>query len=301
MRRVIVLAAAIAVSGVWIVPSWAGTIDATIGDGLLTVTGTVEADDVTVGCAAGDVTVNQADPSGGPFPCADLHSIVVHAGDGSDRVDLGEVTRSGFAALVDVEVFGEDGGDTLIGSWIGDLLDGAGGSDDLRGGDGSDRLVNGAGAGEAAGGEGKDLLSLQGDSAWDVNDDRVQRQTPYEETTIHSIERIEIVMGPGDNFVAGPTFSDSLFLHGRGGNDLFDTGTGRDLLDGGGGNDRLESGPGNDRLLGGPGDDFLSAEEGNDVLNGGPGGDGCNGGSGSNSFTSCDWTAGVVDPVGHPA
>ena len=292
MRRVVVLAAAIAVSGVWIVPSWAGTIGSTVADGVLTVTGTADADDVTVRCESGDVTVNQLDPSGGPFMCADLHGIVVHAGDGADRVDLGEVIRSAFAGLRDVEVFGEEGEDTLIGSGIGDLLDGAGGSDDLRGGDGSDHLVNGAGAGDAAGGEGKDLLSFQGDSAWEVNDDWVQRQTPYEQTTIRSIERIEIVMGPGDNFVAGAPSSNSLLLQGRGGNDLFDTGSGRDVLDGGGGNDRLESGPGSDRLLGGPGNDFLNAEEGNDVLNGGPGSDGCNGGPGSNSFTSCSFTSG---------
>jgi Ca2+-binding RTX toxin-like protein len=287
MRRVIVLAAVIAVSGVWIVPSWAGTIGSSVADGVLTVTGTADADDITVRCEAGDVTVNQIDPSGGPFACADLRGIVVHAGDGADRVDLGEVTRSGFAALLDVEVFGEDGGDTLIGSGIGDLLDGAGGSDDLRGGDGSDRLVNGAAAGDAAGGDGKDLLSLQGDSAWDVTDDRVQRQTPYEQITTRSIEQIEIVMGPGDNFVSAAASTHALILRGLGGNDLFDTGRGPDVLVGGGGNDRLESGPGNDRLLGGPGNDFLNAEEGNDALNGGPGSDGCNGGTGSNSFTSC--------------
>jgi Ca2+-binding RTX toxin-like protein len=287
MRRLIVLAAVIAVSGVWIVPSWAGTIGSAVAGGVLTVTGTADADDITVRCEAGNVTVNQIDPSSGPFACADLDGIVVHAGDGSDRVDLGEVTRSGFAGLRDVEVLGEDGADTLIGSGIGDLLDGAGGSDDLRGGDGNDDLVNGAGAGDATGGDGKDLLSLQGDSAWDVNDDRVLRQTPFEQTTTRSIERIEIVMGPGDNFVAGAASTNTLLLHGRGGNDLFDTGSGRDLLDGGGGNDRLESGPSGDRLLGGPGNDFLNAEEGNDVLNGGPGSDGCNGGTGSNSFTSC--------------
>ena len=287
MRRLIVLAAVIAVSGVWIVPSWAGTIGSTVADGVLTVSGTADADDITVRCEAGNVTVNQMDPSGGPFACPDLRGIVIHAGDGSDRVDLGEVTRSGFAGLRDAEVFGEEGGDTLIGSGIDDLLDGAGGSDDLRGGDGGDHLVNGTGAGDAAGGEGKDLLSFQGDSAWDVNDDRVLRQTPFEQTTIRSIERIEIVMGAGDNFVAGAASTNTLFLHGRGGNDLFDTGSGRDVLDGGGGNDRLESGPGSDRLLGGPGNDFLNAEEGNDVLNGGPGSDGCNGGTGSNSFTSC--------------
>ena len=107
MRRAIVLAAAIAVSGVWIVPSWAGTIASTVADGVLTVTGTADADDVTVRCESGYVTVNQIDPSGGPFACADLRSIVVHAGDGADRVDLGEVTRSAFEGLRDVEVFGE--------------------------------------------------------------------------------------------------------------------------------------------------------------------------------------------------
>ena len=134
----------------WIVPSWAGTIGSTVADGPA-VNGTADADDVTVRCESGNVTVNQIDPSGGPFAYADLHGIVVHAGDGAHWVDLAEVTRSAFGGLRDVEVFGEEGEDTLIGSRIGDLLDGAGGSDDLRGGDGSDHLVNGAGAGDAAG------------------------------------------------------------------------------------------------------------------------------------------------------
>ena len=287
MRRVFVLAAAIALSALWIPPSWAGTITATVAGGVLTVSGTADADDITVGCGSGDVTVNQADPSSGPFACADLRGIVVAAGDGADRVDLGGVLRSDFSNLGDVEVFGEEGADTLIGSWIGDTLDGAGGSDLLRGGGGGDRLVNGVGAGDAVGGEGKDLLSMVGDSSWDVNDERVLRHSPYEETAIHSIEQIEIVMGAGANYVGSGEFSGSMILRGRGGSDLFATGPGRDMLDGAGGNDRLESGPGNDRLLGGPGDDFLSGDDGNDVLNGGPGGDLCYGGSGSNSFTSC--------------
>jgi hypothetical protein len=53
MRRVLVLAAAIATSIVWIPSARAGTIVSNVADGILTVNGTTEGDDVTVRCEGG--------------------------------------------------------------------------------------------------------------------------------------------------------------------------------------------------------------------------------------------------------
>src|SRR5262245_379004 len=286
-RSILPLAMGLAASAVLNAPAWAGTISASFTDGVLTVTGTGGADDITVGCEGGNVTVNQTDPSGGPVAGTGLHRILVSAGDGPDHASLADVTHSVFGGLGNVSVDGEGGDDTLIGSALGDVLSGGGGSDDLRGGEGADELIPEAGASEVAGGDGRDTLSLRGNTSWTVTNGQVQRSTPYEQTTLGSVETVEIVLGAGDNFVSGASFSGSLVLDGRGGNDLFDTGRGRDLLKGGGGNDRLESGGGADRLLGQGGDDFLFGEAGNDELDGGPGGDGCNGGTGADSLVSC--------------
>jgi len=75
MRRVLVLAAAIATSIVWISSARAGTIVSNVADGILTVNGTTEGDDVTVRCEGGQVTVNHDHPSGGPTACADLRRM----------------------------------------------------------------------------------------------------------------------------------------------------------------------------------------------------------------------------------
>jgi hypothetical protein len=120
MGRVFALAAAIAVSIVWVPSSRAGTIVANVADGILTVNGTTKGDDVTVRCESGQVTVNHNHPSGGPTACADLRRILVFAGEGPDRVSLGDVTTTAFDRLMATSVSGQLGDDALIGSEIGD-------------------------------------------------------------------------------------------------------------------------------------------------------------------------------------
>jgi len=66
MRRVVALAAVIATSIAWLPSARAGTIVSNVADGILTVNGTSEGDDVTVRCEGGQVTVNHDHPSGGP-------------------------------------------------------------------------------------------------------------------------------------------------------------------------------------------------------------------------------------------
>lgn len=287
MRRVLVLAAAIATSIAWIPSARAGTIDSNVADGILTVNGTSEGDDVTVRCESGQVTVNHDDPSGGPTACADLRRILAFAGEGPDRVNLGDVTLNAFDRLTATSVSGQAGDDVLIGSEIGDELVGGGGVDSLRGGRGSDHLTPGLGGGGAIGGKGRDTVAVAGDGDWKINDARVRLVQADEVTTLASIEIAAVTGGPGANLISGGSFTGNLRLKGRGGGDLLQAGTGNDRILGGDGNDFVQAGDGDDELEGGVGDDSLSGESGNDELSGGRGDDTCRGGPGADSFVSC--------------
>lgn len=287
MGRVFSLAAAVAVSIVWVPSSRAGTIVANVADGILTVNGTTEGDDVTVRCESGQVTVNHNHPSGGPTACADLRRILVFAGEGPDRVSLGDVTTTPFDRLTATSVSGQLGDDALIGSEIGDDLIGGGGVDSLRGGKGRDHLTPGPGGGEAIGGEGRDAVSVAGDGDWKINDARAWLVQADEITTLGSIEFAAVTGGPGSNLISGGSFTGNLRLKGRGGGDLLQAGEGDDLILGGDGNDFVQAGSGDDELEGGTGDDSLGGESGNDELSGGGGDDTCRGGPGADSFASC--------------
>ena len=287
MRRAFVLAVVVGVSVVSVPGARAGMIVANVADGILTVNGTAEGDDVTVRCESGEVTVNQIQPSGGPISCADLRRILVFTGGGSDRVSLGDVTRTAFDRLAGTSVSGQEGDDLLIGSEGPDHLLGGGGVDSLRGGIGRDRLEPGPGGGEALGGKGRDTVSVTGDGDWKVNDARVRFVQADEDTTLGSIELAAVTGGSGANLISGSSFTGNLRLKGRGGGDLLQAGVGNDRILGGGGNDFAQAGSGDDELEGGPGDDSLSGESGNDELAGGRGDDTCRGGPGADSFVSC--------------
>ncbi|HEU5225358.1 MAG TPA: hypothetical protein VFV29_06100 [Actinomycetota bacterium] len=287
LRRALALAAAVAVAIVWIPSSRAGTIVANVADGILTVNGTTAGDVVTVRCESGQVTVNHNHPLGGQTACADLRRVLVFAGEGPDRVSLGDVTTTAFDRLTATSVSGQLGDDALIGSEVGDDLIGGGGVDSLRGGKGRDHLTPGPGGGEAIGGEGRDTVSVAGDGDWKINDARAWLVQADETTTLGSIEFAAVTGGPGSNLISGGSFTGNLRLKGRGGGDLLQAGEGDDLILGGDGNDFVQAGSGDDELEGGTGDDSLSGESGNDELRGGGGDDTCRGGPGADSLVSC--------------
>ena len=275
---------------VWVVavpPSWAGSIVANVADGILTVNGTTEGDDVTVRCESGRVTVNHDHPSGGPTACADLRRILVFAGEGPDRVSLDDVTPTAFDRLGATSVSGQLGDDTLIGSEIRDDLIGGGGVDSLMGGGGRDHLTPRLGGGQALGGKGRDTVSLAGDGDWKINDARARLVQADEVTTLGSIELAAVTGGPGANLIFGDSFTGNLRLKGRGGGDLLQAGEGNDRILGGGGNDFVQAGSGDDEIKGRIGDDSLSGESGKDELRGGGGADTCRGGPGADSLVSC--------------
>ena len=287
MRRVLALAAAIATTIVWIPSAQAGTITSNVADGILTVNGTTEGDDITVRCEGGQVTVNHDHPTGGPDACADLRRILVFAGEGPDRVNLGDVTPNAFDHLMATSVSGQAGDDALVGSEIGDDLVGGGGVDSLRGGRGPDHLTPGPGGGEAIGGKGRDTVAVAGDGDWKINDARARLVQADEVTTLASIEIAAVTGGAGANLISGGSFTGNLRLKGQGGGDLLQAGAGNDRILGGDGNDFVQAGAGDDELEGGVGDDSLSGESGNDELSGGRGDDTCRGGPGADSFVSC--------------
>ena len=204
--------------------------------------------------------MNHDHPSGGPTACADLRRILAFAGEGPDRVSLGEVSLRAFDHLTVTSVSGQAGDDALIGSEIGDDLVGGAGVDSLRGGKGRDHPTPGPGGGEAIGGKGRDTVSVSGDGDWKINDARARLVQADEVTTLTSIEIASVTGGAGANLISGGSFTGNLRLKGRGGGDL------------------LQAGVGDDRILGGDGNDFVQAGDGDDELEGGMGAD---------SFVSC--------------
>src|SRR4029453_13970034 len=287
MRCILAIAAVIATSIPWLPPAGAGTIVSNVADAILTVNGSTEGDDVAVRCEGGQVTVNRDHPSGGPTACGDLRRILAFAGEGPDRVSLGDVTLNAFDHLTATSVSGQAGDDALIGSGIGDDLVGGGGVGPLRGGRGRDHLSPGPGGGEAIGGKGRDTVSVAGDGDWKINDARARLVQADEITTLGSIEFAAVTGGPGSNLFSGGPFTGNLRLKGRGGGDLLQAGEGDDLILGGDGNDFVQAGSGDDELEGGVGAAPPGGESGNDLLRGEGGDDTCRGGPGADSLVSC--------------
>ena len=289
VRKVALPLGVLAVVGVALAPPViAGDVSANVIDHILTVSGTDGGESITIRCEGGEVTVNQAQPGGGPEACSTLRRILVFGEDGDDRVSLGEVGPAAFDDLDSVVVSGDAGDDTLIGSGLADELLGGGGVDSLRGGGGADELLPGPGPGEVVGGKGHDTVSVSGNGDWGVSDERIIRITPdSEEITLSSVEAAEVTGGAGDNTISGASFSGPLVLFGLRGDDLIQSGPKDDLIDGGEGGDYLDSGAGDDLIEGRTGDDVLRGGDGNDELRGGPGDDVCSSGPGADSELSC--------------
>ncbi len=289
MRRSIVLAAVLSAAMLSPLPSAsAGASSAGVVNHVLTVTGTAQGETMAIGCAGGEVVVDGAAPAGGPEACSELREIRVSAGGGDDRVSLSEVVRSAFSNLGSIAVSGDDGDDTLIGSDFADVLSGGGGADVVRGGSGADELVPGPGWNQLEGGDGRDRASFTGGGSWFMIEGTIGRRSPVaEESSVRSIEEVEVVGGPGADLLSGGSFPGVLILVGLGGNDLLNSGPRDDVVDGGRGNDWLDANAGNDDMAGGPGDDVLRGDEGNDVMHGGPGNDVCLSGPGGDRAISC--------------
>ncbi|MFO0999931.1 MAG: calcium-binding protein [Planctomycetaceae bacterium] len=217
-------------------------------DGLLTILGTSAKDSVVVKQSAGRTLVTVQNYRGtisNNFSASDVRRIVLRLLAGND---WGVVDPS---VNVPVEIFGNDGNDTMLagsgpatvvggnghdvlrGSPVGDLLSGGPGNDRLTGYAGDDQLLSGDGNDRLFGGDGRDVL----------------------------------IGGAGNDSMSGEADNDELY--GDSGKDSLDGGQGNDLLIGGADNDSLTGQSGHDVVVGGDGSDSLDGSSGNDLLIGG--------------------------------
>ncbi len=286
MSRILLFVVAMAVV---FLPALPASADVTteFANGVLTVNGDADGNDIVVACEGGNVRVNGAPLSGGEVACSAVESMTVRGGAGADHLTLADVFPADFPGLAEVSLLGEDGNDTLTGSAFGDRLDGGPGGDTLRSGDGADTLVTDGNGELLVGGSGKDTVVVSGDYGWTVSDDGIERTPATDETTMQGIERANVSGGGGDNWLFASGFSGPLVLDGGGGDDLLLGGPKGDLLLGKGGNDSLVGGDGNDVMKGSGGTDALEGGNGNDRLDGGTGTDRCVGGDGTDTLVSC--------------
>ena len=194
-------------------------LSASLDGGVLTITGTANADRVFVATVVDRVyvvesTITPGQDGAGPtitttrssFARADVHSIEANMGAGNDRVVIGDnrfFFRSG--TPIPATLNGEAGNDYLVGGAGDDTINGGDGNDVLIGDGGNDTLNGGAGNDFMSGGGGNDTLN--GDS--------------------------------GDDTLLGGSGDDT--LNGDDGRDRLDGGRGADVLHGGAGNDLLFS------------------------------------------------------------
>ena len=161
--------------------------------GLLTVTGTANADRIVVSKNdTGKVVVNEQTRTPATsttpaktttkrtlFDAAKVKSILVNAAAGNDYVEI----KPGIAATIPTTLNGGAGNDHLIGGRAKDLINGdAGndllygnaGNDTVNGGDGRDLIVGGAGADVLNGNAGSDFIVARDGSGTDKVDGGAQ-------------------------------------------------------------------------------------------------------------------------------
>ncbi|BAC90414.1 calcium-binding protein [Gloeobacter violaceus] len=144
--------------------------------------------------------------------------LCIRGGAGDDIIQVDEDVE------FDLELYGEEGNDLIIGGAGNDLIDGGPGNDRLYGGEGNDTIHGGDGDDLIDGGPGDD--KLYGGAGND-----------------------KILGGPGNDL-----------LDGGPGDDCLVGGPGDDILIGGEDNDRLFGGEGMDQLIGGTGKDIVHAD-----------------------------------------
>jgi Ca2+-binding RTX toxin-like protein len=160
------------------------TLNAT--SGLLTVTGTANADRITVAkvdatkllvteqtrVPATSTTPATTKTTRTRFDIAKVKSLLVNAAAGNDVVDVHSLsiptTLNGGAG--NDRLIGGRGKDVINGDAGNDLLVGNAGDDSLSGGDGRDLLIGGAGADSLSGGAGSDFLVARDGSGTDKVD-----------------------------------------------------------------------------------------------------------------------------------
>jgi Ca2+-binding RTX toxin-like protein len=172
----------------------------------------------------------------------------------------------------DIDGFGNELSNTIIGNSGNNHLTGGVGSDFIDGRGGADRMEGGTEDDTYVVNTSKDkVIELAGEGI-----DTIQSRVSY--TLSVNVENLVLIDNASDgtgnsggNSMTGNDRANT--LSGLNGDDVVDGGAGNDTIDGGNDNDTLLGGDGNDTLLGGAGDDILIGGANNDSMNGGAGAD----------------------------
>jgi Ca2+-binding RTX toxin-like protein len=176
-----------------------------------------------------------------------------------------------------VQLFGDDGDDTLSGGEGADFIDGGDGENIIYGNANNDTLLGGSHGDEIYGGDGHDFIQgnsgsdlLQGDAGNDtilglLGDDTLRGEAG--DDTLEAGEGVDQLFGgEGDDSLRGGMHDD--LLYGEAGTDGLFGDEGHDIVHGGDDADVLFGGEGNDTLVGGGGPDTLNGTGGDDLLHG---------------------------------
>ncbi|BBH40871.1 hypothetical protein myaer102_34570 [Microcystis viridis NIES-102] len=192
---------------------------------------------------------------------------IIDGGGGNDRIDIAPgysgniifpATITGIESVIvpgsggDDYLIGDDGNDSLDGQGGNDTLEGRGGNDTLLGGTGNDVIYTGLGIDTVDGGEGIDHLivdysslttpvsSIYSNGSGSIN--TTDNQVGYDR-----IDKLTLITGSNQDFLAGTTGSDS--LDGQAGNDTLLGVDSHSLTPGLNEIDTMTGGTGSDRFI----------------------------------------------------
>ncbi len=218
---------------------------------------------------------------GDPKPIVEGSPILIGTIEGTRKPDFIDCSASAYR----LEIYGDGGADTLIGSDYDDFIAGGGGNDTIYGGDGDDMIDGGAKDDLIFGGGGNDLIfgGVGSSSASGVN---CQPHAQHGAAAGSSYftkggSGDDIIYGDGPNDPDDPDYTDDV------GNEYPDD-DGDDCINAGSGEDDVFGQGGDDTLLGGNHADRLYGGLGNDYINGGWHTDVCIGGGGTDKFKNCE-------------
>ena len=166
-------------------------LSASLAEGVLSVEGTDDADEIVVSLNATDPAASMLDVKingeVSSFALADVTSLKISGGHGADVITIDE---TGGAITLAAEIFGGNGKDVLTGGSGNDKLDGGNGKDVLNGGAGDDTLTGGRGKDKLDGGAGTNVLEQekQKKAKKDKDDDDAGEENPGTEHRLHGHE-----------------------------------------------------------------------------------------------------------------
>lgn len=182
-----------------------------------------------------------------------INRIVAYGGSGADFIQIdGKVTAN-------VELYGEDGPDTLVSATTGmstlsggdgdDSLEASVGDSTLDGDVGEDLLIGGAGKGTLRGGLGNDVLvGGAGNDFLEGNDGNDRLSGGDGTNDIRGGDGNDTLYGCGDESDELIVCSGQNEIHGDDGDDILFAGPNGDVLFGGNGNDEIHAGAGDDMI-----------------------------------------------------